>query len=179
MTISSTNGTREDDTDTPTTTTTRPLYVGTGYDVDCAADALRDDVDRPWSAGVDGQNTALPDFTPERRWTSVVLGALGIVVLAALVIAVIIVAHQSSQPTERAPAPLPPSTSAVAPSPPSPAPSVPVPVAPPAHSSATATASTVVPPPPPPPAMRPAEPQPKSGVRQRLHDLFPRLFPNS
>ena len=43
--MSSTNGTREADTDTPTTTTTRPLYVGTGYDVGFAADALRDDVD--------------------------------------------------------------------------------------------------------------------------------------
>ena len=168
-------------TDTPTTTTTRPLYVGTGYDVGFAADALRDDVDGPWSAAVDARNTALPDFTPERRWTSPVLGALGIAVLAALVIAVLTVAHQSSEPTERAPAHVPPSTSPVAPSPaaPSPAapaPSTPVPVAPPAYSSATATASTVVAPPP--PVVRPAEPQPKPGVRQRLHDLFPRLFPN-
>ena len=118
-TMSSTNGTREADADTPATTTTRPLYVGTGYDVGFAADALGD-VDEPWSAAVDAQNTALPDFTPERRWTSVLLGALGIVVLAALVIAVITVAHQSSEPTERAPAPAPPSTSAAAPSPPRP-----------------------------------------------------------
>jgi len=174
-TISSTNGTREADADTPATTTTRPLYVGTGYDVGFAADAFRDDADGPWSAAVDAQNTALPDFTPERRWTSVVLGALGIVVLAALVIAVITVAHRSSEPTEQAPAPVPPSTSAVAPSPATPTPSAPMPAAPPAYSSVTATASTVVAPPP--PAVQPGEPQPKPGVRQRLHDLFPRLFP--
>ena len=174
-TISSTNSTREADADTPATTTTRPLYVGTGYDPGFAADAVRDDVDGPWSAAVDAQNTALPDFTPERRWTPVVLGALGIVVLAALVIAVITVAHRSSQPTEQAPAPAPPSTSAVAPSPATPTPSAPLPVAPPAYSSVTATASTVVTPPP--PVMQPGEPQPKPGVRQRLRDLFPRLFP--
>jgi len=175
--MSSTNGTREADTDTPTTTTTRPLYVGTGYDVGFAADAFRDDVDGPWSAAVDAQNAALPDFAPERRWTSVLLGALGIVVLAALVIAVITVAHQSSEPAGRAPAQVPPSTSAVAPSPVAPTTSAPVPATPPAYSSVTATASTVVAPPPPPPVMQPGEPQPKPGVRQRLHDLFPRLFP--
>jgi hypothetical protein len=172
--MSSTHGTREADADTPTTTTTRPLYVGTGYDVGFAADALGD-VDEPWSAAVDAQNTALPDFTPERRWTSVVLAALGIVVLAVLVIAVITVAHQSSQPTEQAPAPAPSSTSAVAPSPAATTTSAPAPTTPPTYSSVTATASTVVAPPP--PAIQPAEPQPKPGVRQRLHDLFPRLFP--
>jgi hypothetical protein len=132
------------------------------------------DVDGPWSAAVDAQHAALPDFTPERRWNSVVLGALGIVVLAVLVIAVITVAHQSSEPTERAPAPAPPSTSAVAPSPAAPTPSAPPPATPPAYSSVTATASTVVAPP---PATAPGEPQQKPGVRQRLHDLFPRLFP--
>jgi hypothetical protein len=174
-TISSTNGTREADADTPATTTTRPLYVGTGYDLGFAADALRDDADGPWSEAVDAQNTALPDFTPQRRWTSVVLGALGMVVLAAVVIAVIAVTHRSSQPTEQAPTPAPPSTSAVASLPSAPTPSPPVPAAPPAYSSITATASTVVPPPP--PVMQPGEPQPKPGVRQRLRDLFPRLFP--
>jgi len=176
-TISSTNGTREADADTPATTTTRPLYVGTGYDLGFAADALRDDLDEPWPAAVDAQSPALPDFTPERRWTSVLLGALGIVVLAALVIAVITVAHQSSESTGRAPAPVPPSTSAVAPSPAAPTTSAPVPATPPAYSSVTATASTVVAPPP--PVMQPGEPQPKPGVRQRLHDLFPRLFPGT
>ena len=50
-----------------------------------------------------------------------------------------------------------------------------MPATPPAYSSVTATASTVVAPPP--PVMQPGEPQPKPGVRQRLHDLFPRLFP--
>jgi hypothetical protein len=169
-TISTTNGTREADTDTPATTTTRPLYVGTGYDLGFAAD-----VDRPWSAAVDSHHPALPDFTKERRWTSAVLSALGIVVLAALVIAVITVAHQSSEPTERAPVPAPPSTAAVAPSPAAPTTSAPAPSAPPAYSSVTATASTVVAPPP--PVIQPGEPQPKPGVRQRLHDLFPRLFP--
>ena len=171
--MSSTHGTREADADTPATTTTRPLYVGTGFDVGFAADDS--DVDGPWSAAVDAQHTALPDFTPERRWTSVVLGALGIVVLAVLVIAVITVAHQSSEPTERAPAPAPPSTSAVAPSPAAPTLSAPPPATPPAYSSVTATASTVVAPAP--PVMAPGEPQQKPGVRQRLHDLFPRLFP--
>jgi hypothetical protein len=181
-TISSTNATREADADTPATTTTRPLYIGTGYDVGFAADEA-DDVDRPWSAAVDAQNTALLDFTPDRRWTSVLLGALGILVLAVLVAAVITVSHRSSEPAEHAPAPVPPSTSAAASSPAMPAPSAaapppaaPAPTTPPAYSSVTATASTVVAPPP--PVVQPGPPQPKPGVRQRLHDLFPRMFPN-
>jgi cytoskeletal protein RodZ len=164
------NGIREADADTPATTTTRPLYVGTGYDL-----GIADDADGPWSAAVDAQNAALPDFSQERRWTSVVLGALGIVVLAALVIAVITVAHQSSEPTEPVPAPAPTSTSAVVPSPAATTTSAPAPTTPPTYSSVTATASTVVAPPP--PVIQPGEPQPKPGVRQRLHDLFPRLFP--
>lgn len=167
------NGTREADADTPGTTTTRPLFVGTGYDV-----GFSDDVDGPWSAAVDTHNTDLPDFTPERRWTSVVLGALAILVLAGLVIAVITMAHQSAEPTDLAPAPVSPSTSAVAPSPAATTTSPPAPTTPPAYSSVTATASTVVAPPPPPPVVRQGEPQPKPGVRQRLRDLFPQLFPN-
>ena len=165
--MSSTNGTREADADTPGTTTTRPLYVGTG-----------DDTDEPWSAGVDAHNAEPPDFTVERRWTSVLLGALGIVVLAGLVIAVITVSHLSSEPSAHTPAPTRPSTSEVAYSvipAPSPSPS-PSPTSPPAYSSVTATASTVVAPP---PVIQRGEPQPKPRVRQRLHDLFPRLFPGS
>ena len=163
--MSSTNGTREADADTPATTTTRPLYVGTGGDTD-----------EPWSAGVDAHNAELPDFTVERRWTSVLLGALGIVVLAGLVIAVITVSHLSSEPSAHTPAPTRPSTSEVASSViPAPSPS-PSPTSPPAYSSVTATASTVVAPP---PVIQRGEPQPKPRVRQRLHDLFPRLFPGS
>jgi len=171
------NGTREADADTPATTTTRPLYLGTGYGVGVAADE-DDALDGPWSAAVDGYSSAVPDFTPQRRWTSALLGASGIAVLAALVNAVITVAHRSAEPTGHTghtPAPVPSSTSAVAPSPAAPAPSAPMPATPPAFSSVTATASTVLAPPP--PVMQPGEPQPKPGVRQRLRDLFPRLFP--
>ena len=137
-----------------------------------AADALLDDVDGPWSASAPARDTALPDFTPERRWTPVLLGALGIMVLAALVAAVITVSHRSSEPAGPAPAPVPPSTSTVAFSPAMPAPPA---VAPPAYSSVTATASTMVAPPP--QVAPPRASQPNPGVRQRLHDLFPRLFP--
>ncbi|MFN8033292.1 MAG: hypothetical protein U0Q47_08335 [Mycobacterium sp.] len=126
------------------------------------------------------QSAELPDFSPERRWMSVLLGALGMLVLAALVAAVITVAHRSSEPAERAPGPVVPSTSSVAPAPAmSSAPSVaPAPATPPAYSTVTATASTVVVAPPAPPVVQPGAPEPKPGVRQRLHDLFPRLFPS-
>ncbi|WP_328353365.1 hypothetical protein OG976_21575 [Mycobacterium sp. NBC_00419] len=170
-TISST--TDQTTTDTPATATTRPLYVGTGNDVSAAVDAL----DAPWSSAVAVADTELPDFTPRRRWTSVVLGALGIMALAALVVAVITMAHQSTEPAGPAAVPAPPvttsaaaTTTAVVPSPSAPADRAP----PPAFASVTATASTLAPP----PAVRPGGPDPKPGVRERLHDLFPRLFPD-
>ena len=178
--ISSIHATREAGAETPATATTRPLYIGAFPDPDLATDPILDDGDGPWSASVAVQSTALPDFTPERRWTSVVLGALGILVLAALVAVVITVAHRSSEPAERAPAPVAPSTSvASSPAMSSAPPAAPVLTAPPAYSSVTATASTVVVAPPAPPVVQPGAPQPNPGVRQRLHDLFPRLFPSS
>lgn len=178
-TISSTTS-PQPSADTPTTATTRPLYVGTGHDVSAAVDAL-DEAERPWSSSVAVPESELSDFTPERRWTSVLLGALGILALATLVVAVIGVANSSSGPAREAPPPPVPSTAAVTTTAATPSPSAaPRPsgaaAQPPAYSSVTATASTVVAPPP--PAVQPDAPGPKPNVRQRLHDLFPRLLPN-
>ncbi|AQT80969.1 hypothetical protein B1R94_19460 [Mycolicibacterium litorale] len=114
--------------------------------------------------------TAPSAFSRGHRWMSAVLGALGIVVLAVLVAAVITMSHESSRPGEHA-APASPapsstvavSTSAAAPAPPTPAP----------HPSwsATATASTLAVP----PTQVPQRQEPS--VRQRLHDMFPHLVP--
>jgi len=167
--------TREADTDTPTTTTTRPLYVGTGYEAwrqptHCATTSTGRGR-RRWTA----HTPRCPDFTRSAagpRCCSVRWGSwcspvghrrdhCGPPVLGA---------HRAGAGSRAA------VTSAVAPSLATPTPSAPVPAAPPpAYSSVTATASTVVAPPP--PVMQPGEPQPKPGVRQRLRDLFPRLFP--
>jgi hypothetical protein len=169
--ISST--TSPDTADTPATATTRPLYLGTGHDISAAAHAL--DADQPWSSSAVAESE-LPDFTPQRRWTSVVLAAAGIVALATLVVAVITMADRSSHPAEEAP-PTPTSVVASTTAVSAPSPSPATPEAPPpvqTFSSVTATASTLAPPPP----VIPGATEPKPGVRQRLHDLFPRLFPD-
>lgn len=159
------NATRELEADTPTTATTRPLYIGN------LAGAPVDD-DAPWSAAV-AEETELPDFTRQPRWPSVLLAALGILVLAGLVAAVITMSHRPSEPVDVDPVPVPPSTSTSAVPPP---PAAPTPAPAPAYSSVTATAATLAPPP---PVLQPEPTEPKPGVRQRLHDMFPRLFPGS
>ncbi|MCV7176367.1 hypothetical protein [Mycolicibacterium sphagni] len=109
---------------------------------------------------------------PHRRWVSSVLGALGILVLGVLVAAVVTVSHESSRPIgqshPQAPAAtsttLPVSTVALAPQP----------SAPPSPSwSVAATASTLAAP----PSTPAATPKREPSVRQRLHDMFPQLFP--
>jgi hypothetical protein len=114
-----------------------------------------------------------PTTRPQRRWTTVLLGASGILVLVVLVAAVITMSNASSHPAEQAPptAPAPTSTSAVTTIPVASAPPA---LPPPTSWSVTATASTLATPPPP---MHPGAPKPEPDVRQRLHDLFPRLFP--
>ncbi len=107
-----------------------------------------------------------------------VLGALGMVALATLVAAVIAMANRSAEPAgpSAVPTPAAPTTAAATTTAVAPSPSASVKPAPaPPFSSVTATASTLAPP----PVLRPGAPEPKPGVRERLHDLFPRLFPNS
>lgn len=106
---------------------------------------------------------------PGRRWVSTFLGALGLLILAVLVAAIVTVSHETAHPAAptRTTAPAPVSTVAVhtiAPAPP-PAPR------PTTSWSVAATASTLAAPSP--PAAQPREPS----VRQRLHDMFPRLIP--
>jgi len=151
--------------------------IFTDSDPDTAPPGAADD--QPRSAG--GQATPPPDFTlGQRRWTTVALAVLGIIALAALVIGVLVVSSDSTRPQVDVQAPPPPSpttTASAVPPPMAASPSAPPPAAPapPPELIATATASTIVLAPPAPdwPA-----PEPNPGVQQRLHDLFPRLFPN-
>jgi predicted lipid-binding transport protein (Tim44 family) len=109
--------------------------------------------------------------TAGRRWISICLGALGILILAALVAAVVTMSHESSHPARhgRPAAPATASTVSV-----NTTVAVPAPPAaqPPTSWSVPATASTLATPPPPPAAKKP-----EPSVRQRLHDMFPRLIP--
>ena len=169
--------------ETPTTVLTGPLPFGDKHDGYRAAD------DGPWAWSV--EDRAGSSVQP-RSWSSAVLGAAGIAVLAALVIGVLVVANASTAPVHIV-APSTRTTQAPAPTPTSgaPGPSL-APVAPPAFSP-TATASTVnvAPPVMPAPVMpapvsraaapvpaAPRTPGPKPTIRQRLHDLFPRLVPD-
>jgi hypothetical protein len=112
--------------------------------------------------------------TAGRRWISICLGALGILILATLVAAVVTMSHESSHPArhDRPSAPATASTVSVNTAVPVPAPSAPPSAQPPTSWSVPATASTIATPPPP-PAAKKQEPS----VRQRLHDMFPRLIP--
>jgi hypothetical protein len=114
--------------------------------------------------------------TAGRRWISICLGALGILILATLVAAVVTMSHESSHPPRHT-RPVAPATAStvsvnttVAVPAPSTPPSAPPSAQPPASWHAPATASTIASPP---PAAKKSEPS----VRQRLHDMFPRLIP--
>lgn len=171
--------------DTPTTSpeSTRPVRVPSVNDVGYAANALDGRAGPAFTDELDEPGTEPPDFSRRQRWMPVLLGALGIVVLAVLIARVIAVANDSTKPdadTENAPAPTVtssvmatsvPATTTAVPSPSAGAPPA-SPSAPPPLPSVTATASTMAIPPP------PAAPEPNPDVRQRLHDLFPRIFPN-
>ncbi|MCX2929823.1 hypothetical protein ORI20_06045 [Mycobacterium sp. CVI_P3] len=111
----------------------------------------------------------------DRRWVSAFLGALGIVVLGVLVTAVVTVSHESSDPDQRTrpSAPVAGSTAAVTTTAAAPSPATQSPTRAPASWSATATAATEAAPPP----VSLSAPKSEPSVRQRLHDMFPRLFP--
>ncbi len=132
--------------------------------------------------GVDERDATPPDVSRRQRWTPVLLGVAALAVLALLVAGVITVEKDSTRPAEiapritataptsAAPATRAPATTTAMPSPsaaPSSSAPPPVPLAP-----VTATASTMVIAPP------PTSYEPGPDVRQRLHDLFPNLFPN-
>ena len=159
--------------------------------------------DETWTWSVDDRTTELADFSGQpRAWSSVVLAVAGIVTLAVLVICVVIVANDSTRPPHVVPLSVPPlpTTAAPAPTMQSSVPGSPMaPVAPPEFrptvtASTVAVAPSVVPAPVVPvptgpapvvpaptghpPAAAARTPAPKPSVRQRLHDLFPRLFPD-
>ncbi|NTY61939.1 hypothetical protein [Mycolicibacterium sphagni] len=111
-----------------------------------------------------------------RGWVSTILGALGVLVLGVLVFAVVTVSHESSRPVGQ-PHPSATATTSIAPVPVNHSTSVPAPSAqPPTSWSVTAVASTLAPPPAA-PAPTSAAPKREPSVRQRLHDMFPQLFP--
>jgi hypothetical protein len=109
-----------------------------------------------------------------RGWVSTILGALGVLVLGVLVAAVVTVSHESSRPTEQVRQSAPAAASATAPV--STVALAPQPSAQPGRPntawSVPATASTLS-------AAPSSAPAPKREptVRQRLHDMFPQLFP--
>ncbi|EHB59325.1 hypothetical protein MycrhDRAFT_1761 [Mycolicibacterium rhodesiae JS60] len=108
-----------------------------------------------------------PAAVANRNWFSAVLGALGIGALGVLVAAVVSMSHESAHPVRQ---PRPAATTTAAAVPVHSAAPVPSPSAqPPTSWSVTAVASTLVPP--------PAAPKREPSVRQRLHDMFPRLIP--
>ncbi|MBB3606206.1 protein-disulfide isomerase [Mycolicibacterium sp. BK556] len=110
-----------------------------------------------------------PGAVANRNWFSAVLGALGILALGVLVAAVVSMSHESAHPVGQ-PRPAATTTASVVPV----HSTAPVPSSsaqPPASWSVTAVASTLATPPA--PAAQPREPS----VRQRLHDMFPRLIP--
>ena len=199
MTTLPTDATDGGDTDgLPATTITRPLHIGAAQDVRYAVNALdgrvgsrsdndvTDEIDRPQPSPVGKWATESPDRTGRQRWTSLLLGVLGFFAVAALVVGVVTVAGGSSAPGVTAERPaLTPVTSKVAatttlavPSPSANGPSTTepptAPAQPPPYDTVTATASSVVVAPP--PAV--VAPTPKPNLRERLHDLFPKLFPN-
>ncbi|GAY15018.1 hypothetical protein [Mycobacterium sp. shizuoka-1] len=112
--------------------------------------------------------TAGPDATV-RRWVSTLLGGLGILALGVLVAAVVSVSHESSHPAGHA-HPVATSGSALATA--SHTTTIASPSAAPAGSwavtaiGATHTATPLA-----------TAPKHEPSVRQRLHDMFPRLFP--
>lgn len=135
------------------------------------------------TASVDGLDAVPPDVSRRQRWTPVLLGVAALAVLGALVAGVIAVENDSTRPAENAPRITATAPTSAAPATRAPAtttatttatsassaapPAPPVPLAP-----VTATASTMVIAPP------PTSYEPGPDVRQRLHDLFPNLFPN-
>ncbi len=156
---------------------------------------------RDTTTTVDTLPLAVPAETPfvvgtgrirnSHRRSTAILAAAAIIALGALIAGVLIISNASSNRSERdAPVPRPAPTTSASASMPFPSTSAAAsapPVAPP-ELNPTATASTVVVAPPPPAVTRrpdagaippTAVPSaPKTNVRERLHDLFPRLFPN-
>ena len=120
--------------------------------------------------------TRRPAAVADRRWVSALLGGLGILALGILVAAVVSVSHESAHPAGQ-PHPSATATTSIAPVPVNHSTPVPSPSAqPPTSWSVTAVASTLAPPPAAPPPTS-AAPQREPSVRQRLHDMFPQLFP--
>ncbi|WP_163694366.1 hypothetical protein [Mycolicibacterium sarraceniae] len=122
--------------------------------------------------GIPMDATRRPDAVADRRWVSAILGGLGILALGVLVAAVVSMSHESAHPVGQSHPPATAATTAVSAAPVNHTATSP---SPPTSWSVSAVASTMAPPPAAPPSA--AAPKREPSVRQRLHDMFPKLFP--
>lgn len=147
--------------DAPTVVHTRPLPVHDGR----------------WHTPVDQGSP--------RPWTPAVLAAAGILAFAVVLTCILLFANAARGSGHDVRNPPLPAVSTTMSATPTVVPGAPVPSSAAPDFSPTATASAITGPasPVPPSAtpgrsVGPPKPGPKPTVRQRLHDLFPRLFPN-